>query len=82
MKKRGDRLGGQTGRYFLRFIGWDSPILSRDVVQALIGAGVVDKEPSSQKALAAVQAAFNELVDASGRSNTELSRILAMSVDA
>ena len=59
MKQHGTRLGGQTGRYCLRFLGYDSPILSRDVVAALIGAGVVDKDPTSKKDLLATQAAFN-----------------------
>ena len=80
MKKRGDRLGGQTGRYFLRFMGKDSPILSRDVVAALIQAGVVDKDPTSQKALGQVQDALNAWMDESGRSLTEISRVLAFSV--
>ncbi len=79
MKKNGDRLGGQTGRYFLRFMGKDSPILSRDVVAALIAAGVVDKEPTSKRALAQLQAALNRWMEESGRSLTEISRILALS---
>ena len=59
LKKHGSRLGGQTGRYCLRFLGYDTPILSRDVVAALIGAGVVDKEPTSKRDLTAMQDAFN-----------------------
>ena len=80
LKKRGDRLGGQTGRYFLRFVGKDTPILSVDVVKALIGQKVVDKEPRSQRALAAVQAAFNSWQAESGREMCQISRILACSV--
>jgi len=79
MKKRGDRLGGQTGRYFLRFMGKDTPVLSRDVVRGLIEAEVVEKEPTSKKALNQMQTALNEWMDESGRSLTEISRILAMS---
>lgn len=82
LKKRGDRLGGQTGRYFLRFMGWDSPILSRDVVVALVSAGVVDKEPTAQRDLAKLRTAFAQWREESGRSNTEISRVLAMSVDS
>ncbi len=81
LKRRGDRLGGQTGRFFLRFIGRDTPMFSKDVVKALIHAGVVEKEPSSKKALAATQAAFNQWREESGRSYNEMSRVLAMSVD-
>ena len=82
LKKGGDRLGGQTGRFFLRFIGRDTPMFSRDVVRALINAGVVEKEPTSKKALRATQDAFNEWRAESGRSYTEISRTLSMSVDA
>ncbi len=81
LKRRGDRLGGQTGRFFLRFVGRDTPMFSRDVVKALIRAGVVDKEPTSKKALSATQDAFNCWREESGRSYNEMSRVLAMSVD-
>ncbi len=80
LKLHGDRLGGQTGRYFLRFIGRDTPLLSNDVVAALQIQGVIDKAPSSQRALRTVQAAFNVWREESGRSYNEISRVLAMSV--
>lgn len=80
LKQRGTRLGGQTGRFFLRFVGFDTPVLSRDVVAALIQAGVVDKPPTSKAALRATQDSFNEWRAESGRSYTEISRILALSV--
>lgn len=80
LRKRGNRLGGQTGRFFLRFIGRDTPMFSRDVVKALILAKVVEKEPTSKAALAATQAAFNTWRAQSGRSFTEISRLLALSV--
>ncbi|MBS0244717.1 MAG: DNA-3-methyladenine glycosylase I, partial [Proteobacteria bacterium] len=35
LAKRGSRLGGRTGQYFLRFIGWDGFVLSSDVVACL-----------------------------------------------
>lgn len=80
LKRRGDRLGGQTGRFFLRFVGWDTPVLSEDVVRALIAQGVVDKAPSSKKALASVQAAFNAWHEESGRPFCQISRILSATV--
>ena len=80
LKKYGSRLGGQTGRYCLRFLGYDTPILSRDVVTALIGAGVVDKEPTSKRDLMTVQDAFNIWREQSDRSAREISRLLALSV--
>ncbi len=81
LKKRGSRLGGNTGQYFLRFSGVESFILSRSTVNRLIAEGVVDKVPSSKRDMAAVQAAFNDWKAQSGRSLTEISRVLAMSID-
>jgi 3-methyladenine DNA glycosylase Tag len=81
MKKRGSRLGGMTGCYFLRFMGKETFILSRDVTAALIGMGVVDKAPTSKVALQKVQAAFNAWKEESGRNMTHISQILAMSAD-
>lgn len=80
LKKNASRLGGATCQYFLRFEGWDAFILSGDVVRALIREGVVTKEPTSKKDLAAVQAAFNMWREQSGRPVREISRILALSV--
>lgn len=81
LQKKGSRLGGNTGQYFLRFAGIDSFILSRSVVNRLIAEGVVDKAPTSAKDKAAVQAAFNTWREQSGRSLTEISRILAVTID-
>jgi len=80
IKKRGSRLGGNTGPYFLRFMGVDGFILSRDVVARLVAEGIVDDTPTSQKALKATQESFNTWQAQSGRSLTEISRVLAMSV--
>ncbi len=80
LKKNASRLGGSTVQYFLRFEGWDAFILSGDVVKALIREGVVTKEPTSKKDLAAVQAAFNVWREQSKRPVREISRILALSV--
>ena len=81
MKKRGNRLGGQTGRYFLRFVGKDTPMFSADVVKALVAQGVVEKEPTSKKALLHVQEALNQWREESGRELCQISRVLACSVD-
>jgi len=80
LKKHGSRLGGNTGQYFLRFMGVDSFILSRDVVARLVAEDVIDKTPSSQKTMTAVQEAFNAWQTQSTRSLTQISRVLAMSV--
>jgi 3-methyladenine DNA glycosylase Tag len=80
LKKRGSRLGGNTGQYFLRFMGVDGFILSRDVIARLVAEGVIEKAPTSQKAMAAVQEVFNTWGQQSNRSLTEISRVLAMSI--
>ncbi len=80
LKKRASRLGGGSAMYFLRSMGKPSFITSRDMVAALIRDGVVDREPSGKRDLAAVQAAFNAWSAESGRDLTAISRTLAMSV--
>ena len=80
LKTRGSRLGGTTAQYAMRFSGRDSFILSRDVTARLVAEGVIDKAATSKTALRRVQEAFNTWMDQSGRSLTEISRVLAMSV--
>ena len=80
LKRRGDRLGGQTGRFFLRFVGKDTPLLSPDVVRALISQRVIDKEPTSARDLQKVQVAFNAWREESGQELCRISRVLACSV--
>ncbi len=82
LKKRGARLGGNTGQYLLRWVGKDGFVLSRDGVAALIDAGVVDKSPTSQAAMKKVQEAYNQWRAESGRSSAEISRVLGFSIDA
>ncbi len=78
--KNGSRLGGMTGQYFLRFVGRDSFILSRDVVACLRESGVeLSEKASTKKDLRNAQAAFNAWAGESGLSRTQLSRICAMS---
>ena len=80
LKRRGSRLGGATGQYAMRFVGRDSFRLSPDVTARLIAEDVIDKPASSKTALRAVQAAFNSWMEQSGRSLTEISQVLAMSL--
>ncbi len=79
-KKHAAHFGGSTAMYFLRFNGWDSFILSPDVIKALIREGVVDKAPSAKAEMKAVQAAFNAWAKESKRPQREVSRILSYSV--
>jgi 3-methyladenine DNA glycosylase Tag len=81
LKKRGAYLSGGSAQFFLRFQGVDGWIMSPSVVAALVKAGVVDKAPTSQKALKATQDAFNIWQKESGCSLTEISRVLALSAD-
>jgi len=82
LKKRGSRLGGNTGQYFLRFMGKDSFILSRDVVAALKREGVISADPTSKRDLQRVQQAFNQWHAESGRPLTHISKVLAFTVGA
>lgn len=79
LKSDGARLGGATGQYFLRSMGRDGFIMSRDVVARLVAEGVVDKALTSKGAMRATQAAFNVWADQSGQPMTTISRVLAMS---
>lgn len=81
MKKRGSRLGGNTGQYFLRFMGVDGFMTGGDAVKALIREGVIDKQPSSQRDMAKVQDAFNHWCAESGRTMAAISRTLACTVE-
>jgi 3-methyladenine DNA glycosylase Tag len=81
LSKRGARLGGKTGQYFLRFIGRDSFILSNDVVACLRDAGLdIAGNPTSKKDLRKVQDQFNAWAKETGLPLTHLSRICSMSV--
>jgi len=82
LKKRGSRLGGNSAQYFLRYMGKDSFILSRDVVAALNREGVVSGEPKSQRDLRTVQQCFNHWCQESGRPLTHVSQVLAFTVGA
>ena len=58
--KRGARLGGRTGQYFLRFIGKDCFVTSADVVACLRDAGLdISESPTSKKDLRKIQDQFN-----------------------
>ncbi len=79
-KKRGARLGGNTGPFTLRTMGKDTFFFGGDVARGLIACGVVEKVPSSQRDIRRAQEAFNQWAAESGRPLCELSRILALSV--
>lgn len=81
LAKRGSRLGGRTGQYFLRFIGKDCFVTSPDVVACLRDAGLdIAESPTSKKDLRKIQDQFNAWAEETGLPLTHLSRICAMSV--
>ncbi len=81
LAKRGTRLGGRSGQYFLRFIGKDCFISSGDVVACLRNAGLdIAETPSSRKDLRKIQDQFNAWARESGLPYTHLSRICALSI--
>ncbi len=81
LAKRGSRLGGNTGQMFLRFVGWDGFVTSRDVVACLREAGLdIAEEVKSKDDLAKVQAAFNAWAKETSLPYAHLSRICALSV--
>lgn len=80
LAREGSRLGGSTGPYMLRVMGRDGYILSEDVVKRLIAEGVIDGPPTSARARAAVQAAFDHWRAQSGQTLTTISRVLARSI--
>lgn len=81
VKKRGDRLGGNAGMMFLRFMGRDGWVTSMDMVKALTMEGVIDGAHDSQRSRKAIQAAFSAWAAEDGTPFAHISRILAMSVD-
>ena len=82
LKTRGSRLGGDSGMRFLRAIGKPAFIASPDVVAALIREGVLTRPPGGKRDLLVIQNAFNQWSKSSGRNLTDISRILAMSVES
>jgi len=81
LKKHGCRLGGNTGPMMLRSMGKDTFLMTKDVCDALVNHGFIEKFSStSQRDLKRVQVIFNDLSQESGRPLCEVSRILACTV--
>ncbi|MDR9828592.1 DNA-3-methyladenine glycosylase I [Vibrio sp. FNV 38] len=80
LKKHGQRLGGNTGPYALRQLGKDTFILSRDIESYLRARNIIEGGLYSKRSLEAIQSAFNHWQAESGRSLTELSRLIAFGV--
>ena len=83
LARRGARLGGLTGQYFLRFVGKDCWILNPDVVACLRDAGVdVSETAISKRDLRLAQDCFSAWAKETGLPLTHLSRICALSIGA
>jgi 3-methyladenine DNA glycosylase Tag len=80
LAKRGTRLGGFSGQYFLRFLGWDAFVLSGHVLLCLRDSGVAIGSGTSKKDLRAAQAQFNAWRQESGLPVAHISRICALSI--
>lgn len=82
LAKRGNQLGGLSVPRFLRMVGRDTFVTTGDVLTALVGMGVLDRATAtSQRDLALVQQAFNNLAEQSGRPLSHLSAMLAFTVN-
>lgn len=80
LKREGARLGGNTGPRALRQVGFDTYLLTDDVVTALIREGVVARRPTAMKDLYRVQEAMLRFREESGLSLAAVSVTLACSV--
>lgn len=80
LQTRGARLGGLTGPYALRQLGYDGFLLSKSVLAGLAMAGVLAGPTTSKAARARIQAAFNAWATESGLRHAVISRTLAMAV--
>ena len=81
LKKKGCRLGGNSGPMMLRSMGKDTFLMTKDVCAALVNHGFMEKiSPTSQRDLTQVEAIFESLREQSGRPLCEISRILACTV--
>ena len=81
LKKEGKRLGGNTGPYSLRVMGKDTFILSRDVEGYLRNREIISTGRDTQSAWRAAQEAFNHWHEESQRPLSQISQVIAFSVN-
>lgn len=81
LKNHGSRLGGMTSQVFLRYIGKDGFMLTKDVVACLGSVGVqIADSPTSKRDLKAAQDTFNQWHEDTKLPYAHLSKIMACSV--
>lgn len=81
LKKQGKRLGGNTGPYSLRIMGKDTFILSRDVEGYLRNREIITTGRDTQSAWRGAQDAFNHWQQESQRPLSQISQVIAYSVN-
>ncbi len=81
LKKRFKQLGGASGPYFLRRIKKDTFLLTSDVVRALGKWGAIDFIPKNKSELVKVQACMNDWQEECGLPYSQISMVLARSID-
>ncbi|WP_028108213.1 DNA-3-methyladenine glycosylase I [Ferrimonas futtsuensis] len=80
LKKRGARLGGNTGPYFLRVVGIDTFLMTGDVTSYLQAHQLIEGAPTSKRALTQAQACFNQWQQQSDLPLASISRVISCSV--
>lgn len=81
LKKHGSRLGGQTAQWFMRYVGKDCFVITRDMVAAIQQTGVeIRDNPTSKRDMGLIQQTMNRWHEESGLPYTHLSMIAAYSV--
>ncbi len=81
LQKQFKHLGGASGPYFLRRIKKDTFLLTQDVIRALLRWGAIDELPKNKKQKRHVQACMNTWQAESRRPYSQVSMILACSID-
>ncbi|WP_218310982.1 DNA-3-methyladenine glycosylase I [Alteromonas antoniana] len=79
LKKRGARLGGNTGSYMLRAIGVDTFLLSQDVEDYFRKQDLIHGGLQTKRSLETIAAQFDTWQQQSGRPLEQISQILAYS---
>ncbi|WP_100658677.1 DNA-3-methyladenine glycosylase I [Alteromonas flava] len=79
LKKRGARLGGNTGPYALRFLGKDTFLLSKDVEDYFTQHKLIEGSARSKRSLTTINQTFLEWQQQSGRSLQAISQVVAFS---
>jgi len=80
LRKRGERLGGNTGMRVLRNLGKDTFVLSQDVLDCLKDAGLDIQRGTTKRELRLIQQTFNQWHQETGLPYCQLSRICSCSM--